>query len=121
MLTQMCTKLNKFFNDGKQYKALLEVQPQHGKQLMQQSRNAPLAAALGLGPVRSRDDTRQYVRVYAALIALNALADNLQMQKPKKTTPETKTQRRAGFHFVIETRIVQPQFCHGFAQILKLA
>ena len=35
LLTQMCTKLNKFFNEGKQYKSLLEHDA-HGKQLMLQ-------------------------------------------------------------------------------------
>ena len=54
-------------------------------------------------------------------LALDALADNFQMQKPQKTAAKTKTQRRAGFHFIIETRIIEPQFRHGFAQILELA
>ncbi|KAL1507809.1 hypothetical protein AB1Y20_007417 [Prymnesium parvum] len=34
VLTQMCTKLNRYFNDGKQIKQVLESQPQHGKQLL---------------------------------------------------------------------------------------
>ena len=37
VLTKLCTKLNKFFNEGKQIKALLEQQPQQGKALLVQN------------------------------------------------------------------------------------
>ena len=40
VLTQLCNKLNKFFQDGKQIKAVLEAQPQQGKQLLVANRLA---------------------------------------------------------------------------------
>jgi len=40
VLTQLCTKLNKYFQDGKQIKSVLEQQPQQGKQLLVANRLA---------------------------------------------------------------------------------
>ena len=43
MLTPLCSKLNKFFTDGKQIKTVLEQQPQVGKQALVQARLATVA------------------------------------------------------------------------------
>lgn len=40
VLTRLCTKLNRYFNDGKQIKHVLETQPQHGKQMLVNNRLA---------------------------------------------------------------------------------
>ena len=52
--------------------------------------------------------------------ALNALANNFQMQQPQKTAAKAKAQSGRGFHFKIKTRIIQPELGHGLAQIFKL-
>ena len=43
VLTPLCSKLNKFFTDGKQIKTVLEQQPQVGKQALVQARLATVA------------------------------------------------------------------------------
>src|SRR5262249_18600730 len=52
--------------------------------------------------------------------ARQAFLDDLQMQQPKETAAEAKAERRARFHFISKTRIIEAQLAHSCAQIFEL-
>ena len=42
------------------------------------------------------------------------------MQKPEEAAAKTKAQSRAGFRFIMEGRVIQPELAKRFTQLLKI-
>ena len=54
------------------------------------------------------------------ILALDPVADHLEVQQAKETTAETETQGRGCFHLEAERRVVQRQLFNTVAQVFEL-
>ena len=73
-----------------------------------------------VGEVHAVDDARRGGDQVDIELALEPLADDLEMQQPKKPAAEAEAERGGGLHLIGEARIVQPELADRLAQILEL-
>ena len=67
------------------------------------------------------DDARRRGDQVDIELALEPLADDLEMQQPEKAAAEAEAERGRGLHLVGEARIVEAELADRLAQILELA
>src|SRR6478672_9348550 len=82
-------------------------------------RVVPLLYA-AVGHMHSVDDGGRGGDQVDVELALEPLADDLEMQEPEKAAAETEAERGGGLHLVGEARIVEAELAHSLTQIFEL-